>query len=103
MKSKEYAKTYFNIRLEFPDGKKIEKSNCSMQDVFETYFINLDKQLNKDITGEELFNKYQKYYKSKGVKIYIQYSDSWGHLWKGKVAFPKKEWFLDYLNKRINQ
>ena len=40
---------------------------------------------------------------SSDIKISIQYVDSWGHLWKGKVAWPKEELFIEYLNKRLNE
>lgn len=93
--------SYFKIGILFPDGKKLVKPRCTINEIFETYFIGLDKYLNSDITGEELFNKYQESFKSKDIKISIQYVDSWGHLWKGKVAWPKDELFIEYLNKRL--
>lgn len=93
--------SYFKIGILFPDGKKIVKPRCTMNEIFETYFIGLEKYLTKDTTGEELFNKYQESFKSKDIKISIQYVDSWGHLWKGKVAWPRESKFIEYLNKRL--
>ena len=93
--------SYFKIGILFPDGKKIVKPRCTMNEIFETYFIGLDKYLKEDITGKDLFNKYQESFKNKDIKVSIQYVDSWGHLWRGKVAWPKEELFIEYLNKRL--
>ena len=92
----------WQIIILFPDGRKIFKSKCSLNEVFETYFINLDNLITKDITPEELLEKYKETYKKKDIKVGINYIDSWGHKWVGKVAWPKEDKFIEYLNKRIN-
>ena len=38
----------------------------------------------------------------KGIKIQINFQDSWGYIWRGKEAWPKDAKFIDYLNKRLN-
>ena len=91
----------WQIGILFPDGKKISKPKCTLNDLLDTYFISLDKYLNKDYTAEQLLELYQKTYNSKGIKVVIHYIDSWGHLWKGKVAWPSKDCFIDFLNKRL--
>ena len=63
--------------------------------MYSTYFLNLDKYLNKDFDAEQLLNLYKKNYKDKNIKVVIHYMDSWGHLWKGKYAWPKEEWFIE--------
>lgn len=90
----------WQIGIMFPDGRKIVKHKCTLNDLFDTYFINLDS-LKGNLTPEELLEKYKSAYKSKGIKVVIFYIDSWNHRWSGKVAWPKKEWFIEYLNKRI--
>ena len=40
-------------------------------------------------------------YYNKGIKVQINYIDSWGHTWKGKVAWPKESKFIEYLNNRL--
>ena len=90
----------WQIGILFPDGKKIVKSKCTLREVFETYFLNIDKYLSKG-TPEQLLELYQKTYSNKGVKIQIFFIDSWNHRWSGKVAWPKKEWFIKYLDERI--
>ena len=92
----------WQIGILFPDGKKISKPKCTLNDVMETYFIGLDKHLDKGYTPEQLLELYQKTYYNKGIKVQINYLDSWGHKWTGKVAWPKDYRFLEYLNKRIN-
>ncbi len=95
--------SYYQIGIIFPDNKKIIKKKCTLNEVFETYFIGLDKYINKDTDTEELLDKYKTSFANKNVKIQINYIDSWGHLWTGKVAWPKKEWFIEYLDKRMNE
>lgn len=55
------------------------------------------------MSAEELFDKYQEFYNTQNIKVIIQYVDSWGHTWKGKVAWPRKDKFIEFLNKRINE
>ena len=93
----------WQIGILFPDGKKISKPKCTLNDIMNTYFIGLDKYLNKGLTAEELLDKYKESFNSKGIKIQINYIDSWGHLWKGKVAWPKEYKFIEYLNSRLNE
>lgn len=92
----------WQIGILFPDGRKISKPKCTLNDLFETYFIGLDKYLNKNLTAEKLLEKYKNTFETKGVKVQINYIDSWSHIWKGKVAWPKEDRFIEYLNKRIN-
>ena len=92
----------WQIGILFPDGKKISKPKCSLNEIFNTYFIGLDRYLDKGLSAEELLNKYKETFNNKGIKIAIQYVDSWGHTWKGKVAWPKQEKFIEYLNKKLN-
>ena len=93
----------WQIGILFPDGKKISKPKCSLNEIFNTYFIGLDRYLDKGLSAEELLNKYKETFNNKGIKIAIQYVDSWGHTWKGKVAWPKEEKFIEYLNKKLNE
>jgi len=93
----------WQIGILFPDGKKISKPKCTLSEIFETYFIGLDKYLSKGFTPEELLNKYKETFESKGIKIAIHYIDSWSHIWKGKVAWPRESKFIEYLNKRLNE
>jgi len=92
----------WQISIKFPDGKAITKLKCTLNDLFDTYFLNLDRYLSKNYDAEQLFELYNKTYENKGVKILIQYVDSWAHTWKGKVAWPRKDKFIDYLNKKLN-
>ena len=91
----------WQIGMLFPDGKKITKLKCTLNDIFNTYFINLDNFLNKGLTAEELLDKYKETFKKKNIKVLIQYIDSWGHKWTGKVAWPKESKFIEFLNKRL--
>lgn len=91
----------WQIGILFPDGKKVSKPKCTLNEVFETYFMGLDKYLSSNLTAEELLDKYKNTFNSKGIKVAIHYIDSWGHTWKGKVAWPKESKFIEYLNKRI--
>ena len=93
----------WQIGILFPDGKKISKPKCTLNELFNTYFINLDNYISKGYTGEQLLELYKKTYYNKGIKIAIQYIDSWGHTWKGKVAWPRESKFIEFLNKRINE
>lgn len=92
----------WQIGILFPDGKKISKPRCTLNEVMETYFIGLDNHLDKGYTAEELLEKYKETFKAKGIKVQINYLDSWGHKWTGQVAWPKDYRFLEYLNKIIN-
>lgn len=92
----------WQIGMLFPDGKKVSKSKCTLNELFNTYFINLDNFVSKGYTGEQLLELYEKTFENKGIKIVIRYVDSWGHTWKGKVAWPKRDKFIDFLNKRLN-
>lgn len=91
----------WQIGMLFPDGKKISKPKCTLNEVFNTYFIGLDKYLNKGFSSEELLNKYKETFSNKGIKVQINYIDSYGHLWKGKVAWPREFKFIEYLNNRL--
>jgi hypothetical protein len=92
----------WQIGILFPDGKKISKSKCTLNDVFDTYFIGLDKYLSSNLTAEELLDKYKNTFSSKEIKVQINYIDSWSHKWTGKVAWPRESKFIEYLNKRLN-
>lgn len=92
----------WQIGMLFPDGKKISKPRCTLNEIFETYFINLDKYTSKGYTPEQLLEIYKKTYYNKGIKVVIHYIDSWGHTWKGKEAWPRESKFIEYLEKRIN-
>lgn len=91
----------WQIGILFPDGKKISKPKCSLNEVFETYFLNLDNLIKEANSGEELLEKYKTTYKEKGIKVVINYIDSWSHKWTGKCAWPKESKFIEYLNKRM--
>ena len=91
----------WQIGILFPDGKKISKPRCTLNEVFEIYFIGLDKYISKGFTAEELLDKYKETFETKGIKVAIHYIDSWAHVWKGKVAWPRESKFIEYLNKRI--
>lgn len=93
----------WQIGMLFPDGKKISKPKCTLNDLFTTYFIGLDKYLSSGLEAEELLNKYKETFKSKEIKVQINYIDSWGHKWTGKVAWPKESKFIEYLNNRLNE
>jgi len=92
----------WQIGMLFPDGKKISKPRCTLNEIFNTYFINLDKYLNKGLSAEELLNKYKETFEKGNIKVQINYIDSWGHTWKGKIAWPVQDKFIEYLNKRLN-
>ena len=92
----------WQIGILFPDGKKISKPKCTLNEIFETYFMSLDKYSSKGYSPEQLLELYQKTYYNKGIKVQINYIDSWGHTWKGKIAWPRESKFIEYLNKRIN-
>ncbi len=93
----------WQIGMLFPDGKKVSKPKCTLNDIMNTYFIGLDKYLDKGLTAEELLNKYKDTFSNKGIKIQINYIDSWGHRWSGKVAWPKESKFIEYLNNKLNE
>lgn len=93
----------YDLQITFPDNKVLKKTNLSLYQLFENYFINLNNNLKnsnysiKD--AESIMNKYDELFKN--CKVLIQYVDSWGHRWKGKVAWPKKDKFIEYLKERI--
>lgn len=93
----------WQIGIMFPDGKKISKPKCTLNDLFNTYFINLDNYLSKGYTGEQLLELYEKTFNDKGIKVVIRYIDSWAHTWKGKVAWPRRDKFIDFLNSKLNK
>lgn len=93
----------WQIGILFPDGKKIVKPKCTLNEIFETYFMNIDKYNSKGYSPEQLLELYQKTYYNKGIKVQINYIDSWAHKWTGKVAWPKESKFIEYLNKRLNE
>ena len=93
----------WQIGIQFPDGKKLSKPKCTLNELFNTYFIGLDKYLNSKLSAEELLEKYKSTFETKGIKVVIRYIDSWGHTWKGKVAWPKESKFIDFLNNRLNE
>ena len=47
----------WQIGILFPDGKKISKPKCTLNEIFETYFMGLDKYLSKGLTAGELLSK----------------------------------------------
>lgn len=95
--------SYYSIGIYFSDGRKLVKQKCSQRELFETYFLGLDKYLGKPIEAEQLFDAYQNKYKESDIKVVIQYHDSWGHLWKGKVAWPREVHFINYLKEMLNE
>ena len=58
---------YWQIGILFPNGKKLSKPQCSLEEVFNTYFIKLENYLNSGLTAEELLDKYVNTFKSKGI------------------------------------
>lgn len=93
----------WQIGIQFPDGRKISKPKCTLNELFNTYFIGLDNYLDKGLNAETLYNKYKETFKEKNIKVVIRYIDSWGHTWKGIIAWPRESKFIDYLNKRLNE
>ena len=93
----------WQIGILFPDGRKVSKPKCTLNEIFETYFIGLDKYINSKLTPQELLDKYKSTFESKGIKIAIHYIDSWGHTWKGKCAWPREYKFIEFLEKRLNE
>ena len=93
----------YAISIKFPDGRLISKTKLYLSQLFNIYFINLDKNLKSKFytleDSENIYNKYKELYKD--CKIIIQYSDSWGHIWKGDCAWPKKDKFIEYIKERI--
>ena len=93
----------WQIGIIFPDGNKIMKPKCTLNEIFLTYFLGLEKHLNKGFDAEQLFELYKKTYNNKEVKIGINYIDSWGHKWTGKVAWPRESKFIEFLNNKLNK
>lgn len=93
----------YHISITFPNGKVLTKIDIPLYKLFEIYFINLNKNLEgKNYTikdAEEIMQKYETMFQN--CKVIIQYTDSWGHRWKGKSAWPKREKFINYLRERI--
>lgn len=93
----------YHINITFPGGKFIQKTDLSLDGLFNTYFINLNNNLaGKNYTindAESVMEKYDNLFKD--CKITIQYVDTWGHRWKGKCAWPRREKFINYLKERI--
>ena len=92
----------WQIGILFPDGKKIAKPKCTLNEILETYFIGLDKYSSKGYSPEQLLELYQKTYYNKGIKVQINYIDSYGHKWTGKCAWPRENKFIEYLEKRLS-
>jgi hypothetical protein len=92
----------YAISITFPDGKKLVKTNLTLSGLFDNYFINLDSNLDsgKFLDAESIYNKYQELFNK--CKVNIQFTDSWGHRWKGKTAWPRKEKFINYLTEKLN-
>jgi hypothetical protein len=93
----------WQIGILFPDGRKISKPKCTLNEVFETYFLGLDKYISKGYSAEQLLELYKKTFDNKGIKVQINFIDSWSHCWKGKVAWPRESKFIEFLNKRLNE
>lgn len=93
----------WQIGIIFPDGNKIMKPKCTINEIFLTYFLNLEKHLDKGYTPEQLLELYKKTYANKGIKVGINYIDSWGHKWTGKVAWPRESKFIEFLNTKLNE
>jgi hypothetical protein len=93
----------WQIGIIFPNGNKIMKPKCTLNEIFLTYFLDLEKYLAKGYTAEQLLELYKKTYTNKGIKVGINYIDSWGHKWTGKVAWPRETKFIDFLNIKLNE
>ena len=93
----------WQIGIIFPNGNKIMKPKCTLNEIFLTYFLDLKKHLAKGYSAEELLELYKKTYTNKGIKVGINYIDSWGHKWTGKVAWPRETKFIDFLNTKLNE
>jgi hypothetical protein len=100
----------FNIRILGPDGKVRGKNGMDKTQVFDFYFVGLDKNLQglrekfgniNDTFAESILEKYKTIYSK--YKFKYQYVDSYGHLWEGKCAKPSDKWALEYLKKKINE
>lgn len=87
----------WQISIELPNGKKLVKTNCSLEQLFDTYFIKLDS-IPKSENIENILRRYDQFYST--CRLIINYIDSWGHRWTGKVAIPKKEKFITYLKNK---
>lgn len=82
---------YFIITIK---GK--QSSHLTKEELLEKYFINLDKNLNKDTDLEKLIKQYEVTWKKLGT---IQYIDSWGHKWDQGVSHKA---MLEYLQRNQN-
>ena len=101
---------YFNIRILGSDGKVRGKNRMDKTQVFDFYFVNLDKNIEKlrekygniDSTfAQTILDNYKIIYSK--YKLKYQYVDSYGHMWEGKYAQPPEKWALEYLKKKINE
>ena len=72
-------------------------SPLTKEEFLDKYFINLDKNLNKDTDLNKLIKQYESVWKKKGK---IQYVDSWGHKWD---QGPSNKVMLSYLEKKQNE
>lgn len=63
----------YHISITFPDGKKLSKSNVNLSTLFDTYFINLDKNIKgKNYStndAESIMDKYSKLFENCKVVI----------------------------------
>ena len=66
----------WQIGIIFPNGNKIMKPKCTLNEIFLTYFLDLEKHLSKGYTPEQLLELYKKTYTNKGIKVGINYIDS---------------------------
>lgn len=79
---------YYELYL----GGKCVGTRLTLEDFLPKYFTNLDKNLTKDSNLEDLLDKYEKIWTTKGEVYYI---DSWSHRWK---QGPSRTKLLNYLN-----
>ena len=82
---------YFEIHI----GEK-KLSPLTLSEFLDKYFVNLDKNLNKETDLEKLIKQYELVWNKKG-KIY--YIDSWGHRWEQGASKSK---MLNYLESKQN-
>lgn len=110
VKPREKTPGYFNIRILGPDGKVRGKNRMDKTQVFDFYFVNLDKNIEKlrekygniDSTfAQTILNNYKTIYAK--YKLKYQYVDTYGHMWEGECAQPSEKWALEYLKKKINE
>ena len=90
--SKKRQPGYFKIII----GEK-SISPLTKQELLEKYFVNLEKNLNKDTDLDKLIKQYELVWKKKGT---IQYVDSWGHKWDQGVSHKV---MLEYLKNKQDE